>query len=73
MKTKNLCSLTDEVLLNFFLIFMDDGTTAKTALSNTVHTGSLNYNTSEVMKKECGNKIRAREILPLPNTSTNCY
>jgi hypothetical protein len=50
MKTKNVCSLTDDALLNFFLIFMGYGTNAKTALSNTVHTGSLNYNTSEVIK-----------------------
>lgn len=61
MKPKNLCSLTTEVLLNFFSFFMADVPTAKKALSKTIYTGSLNF-ISGVMKKEYGNKTKLQEF-----------
>jgi hypothetical protein len=65
VKPKDAYSLTDEVVLNFFSLFMADGPTVKKALSNTLHTGELNYNTKVVMEKKYGNKIKHQHKLVL--------
>jgi hypothetical protein len=51
VKPKDVFCLTSEVLQNYSSFFMALGPTAKEALSNTLNTGSLNYNTNAVMKK----------------------
>jgi hypothetical protein len=52
---------------------MADGPNAKKALLNTLHTGSLSYNITALMKMDYENKIQAIRIIPLPDTKTNYY